>query len=69
MPIPCPAPGSGHEPIPDGDSAVATLVNVINHLAENDRVYLEARCHQLLVDLGVERPGAKPTNPVSSGNQ
>lgn len=57
MPTPCPVPGSNHEPIPDGETPIGTLVNIILHLAEEDSVYLEGRCYQLLADLGVEKPG------------
>lgn len=50
----CPVPGSNHGNIPDGQTLVGTLVNVVNHLAEKDTAYLEGRCYQLLADLGVE---------------
>lgn len=51
---PCPVPGSGHAPIPEGNGRVDTLLNVIYHLRDQDLEYLEARCHQLLADLGVD---------------
>lgn len=51
---PCPVPGSSHAPIPSGQSQVQTLLNVINHLKDEDLDYLEGRCHQLLADLGVD---------------
>ncbi|MDP9067055.1 MAG: hypothetical protein M3N53_01745 [Actinomycetota bacterium] len=50
----CPVPGSGHAPIPSGQSHVDTLVNVINHLKDQDADYLEGRCNQLLTVLGVD---------------
>jgi hypothetical protein len=50
----CPVPGSPHGEIPAGDSSIATLVNVINHLKDQDTEYLEGRCYQLLADLGVD---------------
>lgn len=48
MPIPCPVPGSGHKPIPDGADDVETLFNVLYHLRDKDRPYLEQRCRDLL---------------------
>lgn len=69
MSIPCPAPGSGHDPIAEADTPVGTLLNVVKHLAEKDSVYLEARCYQLLADLGIERPSAESSDPVSTGTE
>lgn len=50
----CPVPGSGHAPIPDGESQVETLLNVIHHLKDEDSEYLEARCQEVLTVLGVD---------------
>lgn len=50
---PCPVPGSAHAEIPAGETSIATLENVINHLKDQDTEYLKARCQQLLADLGV----------------
>lgn len=48
MPTPCPVPGSNHEPIPDGKDEIETLFNVLYHLRDRDRPFLEQRCKDLL---------------------
>ena len=53
MPIPCPVPTSNHEPIPEGGDEVETLFNLLEHLRDEDRPFLEQRCRDLLGILGV----------------
>lgn len=43
----CPAAGSQHQ-IEEGDGAVDLAVNLVTHLANEDREYLEARCTELI---------------------
>ena len=52
MPIPCPVPTSDHEPIPEGSDEIETLLNVLEHLRDEDRPFLEQRCRDLLGILG-----------------
>lgn len=48
MSIPCPVPQSNHPDIPEGTDQVGTLQNLLKHLEEQDRPFLEQKCKDLI---------------------